>query len=146
MSREDMLVEYMADVIRLEQGSPSCESGVCRVRFLYSKADPYAVTFAIGGQAQSWSEWTFARELLAEGLTRGAGMGIVHVCPAPHGPGDKVAITLCPQPGTGYEFVLCRAQVEAALAHMYGFVPAGGESAWIAWTRELAVLFGGEPR
>lgn len=146
MSRDEVLIEYLAQVIRHSSRAPSEAIGLRRVRFVYRAADPYAVTLLVSNGGHDWATWTFAREVLASGLDRGTGLGEVHVCPAPHEPGDKVAIIVRPRPGTGYELLLRRAEVETLLARTRSLVPVEDESAWIDWTRELAFLHGGELR
>lgn len=137
------MAEYLTRVTRYELARPVRALGLRRVRVAYSADDPFAVTVAVANR-RSWAVWRFARDLLADGLHRGAGLGVVHVCPAPHEPGERVAIILRPAPGIGFELLLRRAEIQHALEGTYRVVPAGAEGARIAWDRELAALNGGE--
>ena len=97
------------------------------VGFGYDPADPYAVT-ATFRTAAGDEAWTFARDLLARGLTDPAGEGDVHLWPCLDATGRAaVIIELCSPDG---ELV-----VSARTQDIYRFlscslaaVPAGTES------------------
>jgi hypothetical protein len=97
------------------------------VAFGYDPADPYAVT-ATFRTATGDVAWTFARDLLARGLTDPAGEGNVHLWPCLDASGRAaVTIELCSPDG---ELV-----VRARTADIYRFVsrslaavPAGLEN------------------
>ncbi len=57
------------------------ESVVLEATLGYHATDPYAVTATFRTEICE-VVWTFARELLTQGLTDPAGEGDVHVCPA----------------------------------------------------------------
>ena len=97
------------------------------VAFGYDPADPYAVTATFCTAAGDVT-WTFARDLLARGLTDPAGEGDVHLWPSLDDSGRAaVIIELCSPDG---ELV-----VQASTHDIYRFVsrslaavPAGMES------------------
>ncbi|NUL02555.1 SsgA family sporulation/cell division regulator [Streptomyces lunaelactis] len=69
-----------------------------RTTFTYRSDDPYAVRVTFGERVGTQVEWTFARELLIEGLRRSSGTGDVTVHRAETPPGQEgptsVRITL----------------------------------------------------
>ncbi|PRX47741.1 sporulation and cell division protein SsgA [Prauserella shujinwangii] len=143
LTPERFSMQYLAWARRHVLGEPVEELGSRRIRLSYDSADPFAVVLEIANR-DAWARWQFARDLLAAGLHHGTGLGEVHVCPAPHEAGDRVAIILRTEPGVGFELLLRRAEIEHALAGMHALVPSGQESARIDWERELAALGGGE--
>lgn len=60
----------------------------------YRSADPYAVRLSIGATSTGTVDWTFARDLLREGMSRPVGEGAVLVSPvrSPHGPLVRVVV------------------------------------------------------
>lgn len=112
-----------------------------RVEFVYHAADPFAVLFNFRSNRQSWICWSFARDLLADGVNTAAGDGDVHVAPDATDP-TVVWVSLCSPSGTG-TYAFRRADLEHALDASEGLVPAGCESALIDWEHEFAVLGGG---
>lgn len=140
-------IQYAARVHRHQLGCEPDELGTRPVQLGYTPADPFAVTLNVA-DTHRWVQWRFARELLADGVERGAGIGDVHICPAAQWCGKRVAIILrhVPGAGAGVELQLRRAEVEHFLAHIEALVPEGSEAAHIDWDREFAGLAGGEPR
>jgi hypothetical protein len=106
------------------------------VRFSYVSRDPYAVqaTFHIApGQVV---HWTFARELLDEGVQTAAGIGDVKVAPIESSSGRHFSIEL--ETPDGYaRFTGAVAPVRAWIAKTYNAVPAGSESAFLDIDRFL---------
>ncbi|MGW6684355.1 SsgA family sporulation/cell division regulator [[Kitasatospora] papulosa] len=70
-------------------------------QLVYRTRDPYAVTAVFYAGTEEELEWTFARELLVDGLHSSVGLGDVIVWPGPEGAGDtqRVFIRLRP-PGS----------------------------------------------
>ncbi|WP_331762715.1 SsgA family sporulation/cell division regulator [Streptomyces anulatus] len=68
---------------------------------VYRTEDPYAVTAVFYAGTEEELEWTFARELLVDGLHNSVGLGDVIVWPGPEGPGatQRIFIRLRP-PGS----------------------------------------------
>ena len=60
----------------------------------YDSADPYAVCLSLHVGGSSTLDWTFARELLADGIYRPIGIGDVVVEPVHTRRGELVRITL----------------------------------------------------
>jgi len=101
----------------------------------YDAADPYAVCVSFEAGGDERIEWTFARELLDQGLWEETGDGDVKVWPR----GGSVFLALCSPSG--------RAVLEtprAAIADFVGrtrrMVPVGKESDFIDVDAELAAL------
>ncbi|MFJ5049739.1 SsgA family sporulation/cell division regulator [Streptomyces sp. NPDC088719] len=71
-------------------------------QLVYRTKDPYAVTAVFHAGTEEELEWTFARELLADGLHTSVGLGDVIVWPGPEGPGDtqRIFIRLRPPGNT----------------------------------------------
>lgn len=135
--------EYVALARRHEQGCGVEELGTRRVRLSFDAADPYAVALEVFHR-EAWARWVFARTLLINGAARGAGTGQVHVCPVVGLPGQRVGIILRTAPGVGFELILRRAEVTAAVERFDRVVPVGSEAERIDWPAELAALMGGE--
>ena len=93
----------------------------------YSPVDPFAVT-ATFLTARGDVVWTFARDLLADGLTAPAGEGDVHIWPSLDAGGrTTVIIELCTRGG---ELVAQAVSQDIAqfLSSSFAVVPAGMES------------------
>ena len=98
--------------------------------FSYDPADPYAVTMKLEARSGSVT-WTFARELLAEGLYEPAGRGDVQVWPCLSNSGEAVVIVeLCSPDGTALLQTRSRA-VQEFVAATFAAVPAGSESSHV---------------
>lgn len=96
------------------------------VRFTYVCADPYAVQVSFHLTPDRVVHWTFARELLDQGLRTAAGLGDVKITPIQPLGGRYFSIELEPPDG--------HARLEG---------PVGPVKAWIAKTHE-AVPAGAE--
>lgn len=108
-------------------------SEVIPARLSYRGEDPFAVSvvFTVGG---TQVVWTFARDLLRDGLYGPAGTGDVSVAPAGAG---RVTLTL--RSASGVAMVACdAADVAIFVQRVYAAVPAGAESTHIAIDRFLA--------
>ncbi|ANN22364.1 SsgA family sporulation/cell division regulator [Amycolatopsis orientalis] len=96
-------------------------------RLSFHVDEPYAVTVSFRTERGRWVEWTFARELLAAGLTDPAGLGDVRV--RPDLSEDEAMLTLEIESPDGYaSFELEREDVESFLESTYDLVPLGSES------------------
>jgi hypothetical protein len=89
-SFEDTSISVAHD-IALELVDPAGEGWIVGAEFRYSSADPYAVTLAFD-TARGMVSWTFARELLAEGVLEPTGDGDVQVWPSLSVQGRAVAV------------------------------------------------------
>jgi len=99
--------------------------------FSCDPADPYAVTMKLEARSGSVT-WTFARELLAEGLYEPTGDGDVQVWPCLSNTGDAVVIVeLCSPDGTALLQTGSRA-VQMFVTSIYDAVPPGTESSHVS--------------
>ena len=110
----------------------------------YEVDDPYAVhvTFQTGGE-RGTVEWSFARQLLTDGVTRPVGEGDVRVWPTHSGGQAMVCLSLTSPSGSAVFEVSQRDLVEF-LTRTYAAVPTGTESDFIDLDAELALLLFGE--
>ncbi len=95
-------------------------------RLRYHSAEPYAVHLDNHVDLDTPVTWVFARELLAAGVSRSAGIGDVSVRPGEQAHPDSVLISLGDDEGR----VVLRAQtslVRIFLAHTERIVPFGSE-------------------
>lgn len=114
----------------------------------YEIDDPYAVTVAFhtggdDGQAQETVCWTFARSLLADGLTAPVGAGDVEVWPGMSGDEQVLCLSLTSPCGSA----LFEAPIDGLVAFLgqtYRAVPAGTESELVDVDVELARLLGAD--
>lgn len=96
-------------------------------RLSFHVDEPFAVTVAFRTERGRWVEWTFARELLAAGLTDPAGLGDVRV--RPDLSDDEAMLTLEIESPDGYaSFELEREDVESFLGSTFELVQLGCES------------------
>lgn len=123
-------------------GSPSLPV-LAAVR--YDAADPYAVhvTFQTGGE-RGTVEWSFARQLLTDGVTRPVGEGDVRVWPT-HSNGTAMVCLSLSSPSGSAVFEVSQRDLAEFLTRTYVAVPTGTESDFIDLDAELALLFSGEP-
>ncbi|WP_326945657.1 MULTISPECIES: SsgA family sporulation/cell division regulator [unclassified Amycolatopsis] len=98
-------------------------------RLSYHAEEPFAVTVAFRTERGRWIEWTFARELLVEGLDEPAGLGDVRV--RPDLSVDEDFLTLEIESPDGYaSFELEIEDVRTFLDASYELVPLGEEAAY----------------
>ncbi|WP_328446238.1 MULTISPECIES: SsgA family sporulation/cell division regulator [unclassified Amycolatopsis] len=98
-------------------------------RLSYHAEEPFAVTVAFRTERGRWIEWTFARELLVEGLDEPAGLGDVRV--RPDLSEDEDFLTLEIESPDGYaSFELEIEDVRTFLDASYELVPLGEEGAY----------------
>lgn len=106
----------------------------------YDASDPYAVhvSFHTGGEAGA-VEWTFARQLLTDGVASAVGDGDVRVWPTASGGRPAVCLALCSPSGQAL-FEVGQAELVEFLTRSYAAVPTGCESDFVDLDAELAML------
>lgn len=119
-----------------------------RAGMRYDITDPYAVQVAFHtGSPDAGSavvDWTFARQLLADGVAAPVGEGDVQVWPSASAGASVVCLSLSSPSGKALFEVPLPALVDF-LGHTYAAVPTGGESAYVDVDAELALLLWAEP-
>ena len=108
--------------------------------FTYDVADPYAVRIAFRTGAGSEAvEWTFARQLLTDGVTCPAGTGDVRTWPS-HADGEPIVCLSLSSPAGSALFEVPVVGLVEFLTRSYALVPTGCESAHVDLDRVLAEL------
>ena len=112
----------------------------------YDVTDPYAVSVAFhtgasGGEVVSW---TFARQLLSDGVSVPAGEGDVQVWPSSGDSGAVVCLSLSSPSGRAL-FEVPLGDLVEFLGRTYEAVPTGTESDHVDVDAELALLLWAEP-
>lgn len=113
----------------------------------YDVTDPYAVriSFHTGPDGNGdVVQWTFARQLLSQGVAAPAGKGDVQVWPSTSGGQPIVCLSLSSPSGQAL-FELPLVDLAQFLGATYEAVPTGGESAHVDVDAELALLLWAEP-
>lgn len=113
----------------------------------YDVTDPYAVQIAFytGPEARGdVVQWTFARQLLSQGVSAPAGEGDVQVWPSASDGLPVVCLSLRSPSGQAL-FEVPASDLVDFLAQTYETVPSGGESAHVDVDAELALLLWAEP-
>lgn len=110
----------------------------------YDVADPYAVRVAFHTGGPDVVEWTFARQLLTEGVARPGGEGDVQVWPSHSGSRPIVCIALSSPSGRAL-FEAPLGEVVEFLTRTYALVPTGSESDHVDVDAELALLLWSQP-
>lgn len=105
-----------------------------RTRLTYSGVDPLAVTMTFM-TADKGVRWTFARDLLWEGMRQPSGDGDVHVQPD----GDTIRLHLNAPGGTA-QFVIDPFDLAVFLDETHDVVPRGEEEFVIDLDRTIAEL------
>lgn len=134
---------------------PGATSLPVRAGLRYDVVDPYAVTVAFytGGTDGSDEsdvtdvvEWTFARQLLTDGVSGPVGEGDVQVWPTAAGTGSPAIVCLSLSSPSGRAlFEVPLAELVEFLGQTYEAVPTGAESAHVDVDAELALLLWAEP-
>ncbi|WP_405749111.1 SsgA family sporulation/cell division regulator [Streptomyces sp. NBC_01411] len=96
------------------------------VRLYYKNTDPYAVQFSFDVTPDDVVRWTFARELLDQGLTAPAGIGDVKITPI--GPHHNCFSIELESPHGYARLEGPAASVKAWIVKTFEVVPAGRES------------------
>jgi hypothetical protein len=113
----------------------------------YDVHDPYAVQvgFHTGTAGEGdVVEWTFARNLLSEGVATPTGDGDVQVWPSSSGGSPVVCLSLSSPSGKAL-FEVPLAELVEFLGQTYEAVPSGSESDHVDVDAELALLLWSEP-
>jgi len=111
--------------------SGEAQSEYLEGELVFSASDPYAVSMNLEARSGTVT-WTFARDLLSQGLYSPSGDGDVHVWPCLSGSGDAVVIIeLCSPDGTALLQAPSRT-VHDFVVRTLEAVPAGQESAHLA--------------
>lgn len=107
-------------------------------QFGYRRVDPYAVHVCFDTGAKARVIWTFARELLAEGMRQPIGLGDVNLAPV-RGPAGTGRLRLRLSSPTGEAtFELPRHDVARFLRATFTLVPPGAEADQLNLDAELA--------
>ena len=110
----------------------------------YDTEDPYAVHVGFRTGGDEVVEWTFARQLLTDGVSRPAGEGDVRVWPSQSGNGSVVNLALSSPSGRAL-FEVPLSELVEFLTRTYGAVPTGAESDFVDLDAELALLMWTDP-
>ena len=105
----------------------------------YDAIDPYAVTVTFFTGAAEPVRWTFARQLLTDGVEHSVGEGDVRVWPAQTDGRPAVYIALSSPSGRAL-FEAHLGDVVDFLSRSYLAVPTGSESDFVDVEAELSVL------
>lgn len=118
-----------------------------RAGMSYDAADPYAVTVAFhtgSGSTADVVQWTFARELLTDGVTAPVGMGDVRVWPCTSDSQPVVCLSLSSPSGRAL-FEVPEPELIEFLTMTYVAVPTGSEGDQLDLSGELLHLLSAEP-
>jgi hypothetical protein len=96
---------------------------------LFDPADPYAITMHVHPVVGPPVTWTFARQLLAEGLYEPSGDGDVLVWPCLSSCGEAVVVIELRSPSGMAMLQTPSRAVAGFVTDVYDFVPEGTESA-----------------
>jgi hypothetical protein len=125
---------------------PGSTSLPVRADLSYDGTDPYAVqvAFHTGSGDGDVVQWTFARQLLSDGVTVPAGEGDVQVWPSGGGTGAVVCLALSSPSGRAL-FEVPLDELVHFLGRTYEAVPTGTESEHVDVDAELALLLWAQP-
>lgn len=126
---------------------PGAASLPVRAGLAYDAADPYAVQVAFHTGTEQHAQvvdWTFARQLLTDGLAGPVGQGDVQVWPSTSA-GEAVACLSLSSPSGKALFEVPVPELVGFLSATYEAVPPGTESAYVDVEAELALLLWAEP-
>jgi hypothetical protein len=120
-----------------------------RAALRYDAGDPYAVSVAFhtgpaDGDGGDVVEWTFARQLLTDGVSTPVGEGDVQVWPSRTSGSAIVCLALSSPSGKAL-FEVPLPDLVDFLGRSYAAVPTGDESAHVDVDAELALLLWAEP-
>ncbi len=124
---------------------PGASSLPVRAGLSYDAADPYAVTVAfhtgVNGSGDV-VQWTFARQLLTDGVTSPVGQGDVQVWPSTAETEPSVVCLSLSSPSGKALFEIPVSELVEFLTMTYAAVPTGSESEHVDVDAELAQLLG----
>jgi hypothetical protein len=109
----------------------------------YDASDPYAVTVTFFTGAADPVRWTFARQLLTDGVEHSVGEGDVRVWPV-HSDGSPVVFIALSSPSGRALFEAALADVVEFLGRSYTAVPTGAESDFVDVDSELSLILSDE--
>ena|SRR5438309_2332202 len=110
-----------------------------KCRLQYHPADPYAVTLSLDHGDGRTTTWTFARSLLAEGVTDKAGEGDVRLWRVTSSEVPTVAVALRCTDGPVHLYADRAAMVDFVTA-TYTSVPPGAEQDYVDLDAEIDAL------
>src|SRR3954463_6085435 len=124
---------------------PGAASLPVRAGLRYDVTDPYAVqvSFHTGSEGDV-VEWTFARQLLTDGVTAPVGEGDVQVWPSASNGLPVVCLSLSSPSGKAL-FEVPLPELVDFLGQTYAAIPTGSESDHVDVDAELALLLWAEP-
>lgn len=129
-------------VLQVSLVVPDAASAPVEATLTYRPDDPYAVRVAFRTRpAAPAVEWTFARQLLTDGVTSPAGAGDVRTWPSRTQDEPVVCLSLTSPSGNAL-FEIPVAGLVEFLTRSYALVPTGSESHHVDVERELADLLG----
>ena len=106
----------------------------------YDASDPYAISISFHtGADGSAVDWSFARQLLTDGVTHPVGEGDVRVWPTTREDRQLIALSLTSPSGSAL-FETALSDVVEFLTRSYSTVPTGSESDFVDLDSELALL------
>ena len=136
----------ISSALQLRLVVPGAAALPVRADLDYDASDPYAisVSFHTGPANGEVVRWTFARQLLSDGVAVPAGEGDVQVWPSAGDTGAVVGLSLSSPSGRA-AFEVPLGDVLEFLGRTYEAVPPGGESSHVDIDAELALLLWVEP-
>jgi hypothetical protein len=130
----------LSESMALEFLDPTCSEARLDADFCFDSSDPYAVTVVFRSSDQQVC-WTFARDLLVQGLHEPVGMGDVQLWPCLSESGTAVVVIELTSPdGTVLVQAPSRA-VSLFVQRMLDVVPLGEESGLLDLDAGIATLF-----
>lgn len=108
--------------------------------FEFDPNDPFAVSVLFKGEPVP-VRWTFARELLTEGLYEPTGDGDVHIWPCLSANGTAVVIIELNSPSGEVLIQTPSREVTGFVQRMMSMVPAGAEAELVDLDAEISSLF-----
>ena len=126
---------------------PRAASLPVRAGLRYDVTDPYAVQVAFHTGSSSDGEvveWTFARQLLTDGVSAHAGEGDVRTWPTVRDGQAVVCLSLSSPAGKAL-FEVPLPELVDFLGQTYAAIPTGSESDHVDVDAELALLLWAEP-
>jgi hypothetical protein len=106
-------------------------------QFSYTRTDPYAVSLRFLVDGDQWVTWTFARDLLEDGITSSVGQGDVQIWPGDRD-GARCVYLHTRSPHGAATFVLALQTTVEFLLSTFAVVPSGTESDALALDDEIA--------
>lgn len=113
-------------------------------RLGYRTGDPYAVHLTFHINSEFPVHWTFARELMIEGVFRPTGEGDVRVWPSGADGGNAVCLALSSPDGNAL-LMLPSGPLSAWLERTLRLVPAGTEPELFGFEAELSAMLASFP-